>query len=222
MEFIDNNAVLAVPVQSMETANRVAQSFRLKEIFLVDAKVSRDPEISFPDVLSLEHKCSTEFLSWGGGEGEDKDHLPPGVKELPDGLAKQFAMVGSWRSFRFLILCNFRVAAFSEKTSGKELVMETEASFCTIFETIPGFDLYQDLGDNCFTFHEDLEYAINIIPVSNAWPYWREFVQSMSARMGFPALTVPLLEIVPQKSLGKEAKGKPDKKKSSRQKKANA
>jgi len=27
---------------------------------------------------------------------------------------------------------------------------------------------------------------------SDAWPYWREFVQSMTTRIGLPALTVPL------------------------------
>jgi len=27
----------------------------------------------------------------------------------------------------------------------------------------------------------------------NAWPYWREFVQSMTTRMGLPALRIPLL-----------------------------
>ena len=28
--------------------------------------------------------------------------------------------------------------------------------------------------------------------VFNAWPYWREYVQSMTVRMGYPALTVPV------------------------------
>ncbi len=39
-------------------------------------------------------------------------------------------------------------------------------------------------------------YFYKINPVSIAWPYWREFVQNMSTRMGYPALTVPMLEIV--------------------------
>ena len=26
----------------------------------------------------------------------------------------------------------------------------------------------------------------------NGWPFWREFVQAMSSRMGFPALTIPV------------------------------
>jgi hypothetical protein len=221
MELIDNKAVLAVAVENMEAANRVAQSFRLKEIFLVDAKVSRNPEITYPDILSLEHKCSTEILSWGGAEGEDEGHLPSDIKELPEGPLKQLAIMGSWRTFRFSILCNFRVAAFRDEMPAK-LVMEIEASFCTTFETIPGFEFYEDLGDNAIAVHEDLEYAINIIPIPNAWPYWREFVQSMSARMGFPALTVPLLEIVPKKTATKKGKSQPPLKESTRRKKVNA
>lgn len=31
--------------------------------------------------------------------------------------------------------------------------------------------------------------------VFNAWPYWREFVQSMTVRMGLPALTLPVFRI---------------------------
>ena len=31
--------------------------------------------------------------------------------------------------------------------------------------------------------------------IFNVWPYWREFVQSMTARMGLPPLTVPVFRI---------------------------
>jgi preprotein translocase subunit SecB len=31
--------------------------------------------------------------------------------------------------------------------------------------------------------------------VYNAWPYWREFVQSVTSRMGLPTLTVPVFRI---------------------------
>ena len=34
-----------------------------------------------------------------------------------------------------------------------------------------------------------------VVGINNAWPYWREFVQSMSARMGIPLITIPLLRI---------------------------
>ncbi|HEX9883411.1 MAG TPA: hypothetical protein VGA79_05555, partial [Desulfobaccales bacterium] len=65
-------------------------------------------------------------------------------------------------------------------------------------------------------------YRFKINPISNAWPYWREFVQSMSARMGFPALTVPLLEIAPKKTATKRSKSQPAKKVSTRRKKLSA
>jgi hypothetical protein len=218
---MDNNAVLPVAVESMEIANRVAQSFRLKEIFLVEAKVNRDPEIESPESLYLEHKYSTEILFWGGGEGEKEDNLPPAIREWPDPDIKKVLIGMSWRSFNLTILCNFQVAAFSGETPDK-LVMNIEASFCTSLESIPGFDLFQDFNGDPPEYYENLEYAFMINPIFSAWPYWREFVQSMSTRMGYPALTVPLLEIVPEKSITKEVKSPPVKKQATRRKKVNA
>ena len=62
---MNKNAVLAVDIENldMEIAARVAQRFVLKEIYLVDAKISRDPLTVSPETLSLEHKCSTEGLT---------------------------------------------------------------------------------------------------------------------------------------------------------------
>ena len=187
---MSNNAILAVDVEKldMEAAARVAQLFVLQEIFLVDSKISRDPLIESPEVLSLEHKCSTEDLTPEKG-----------------------------KNLRF-ILCNFRVAAFSDKEPSK-LVMKIEASFCTSYVKKPDIFLPMEDDDSLLTY---VEYLRTINPISNAWPYWREFVQSMSSRMGFPALTVPLLEIVPKKTETKEVKSQPDSKKSTRRKKVNA
>jgi hypothetical protein len=114
------------------------------------------------------------------------------------------------------ILCNFQLAAFSAKAPDK-LIMKIEASFCTSYAF--NRDKTAVVPDDSA---DDLYYFSDINPISNAWPYWREFVQSMSTRMGFPALTVPLLEIVPKKAATKEAKSPPAKKQSSRQKKVSA
>ena len=165
----------------------MAQLFVLQEIFLVDAKISRDPLIESPEALSLEHKCSTEFLTSEKGK--------------------------NLRS----VLCNFRVAAFSDKEPSK-LVMKIEASFCTSFVKKPDIFIPDDV-DSLLTY---AEYLGTINPISNAWPYWREFVQSMSARMGFPALTVPLLEIVPKKTAVKKEESRHPKKESTRRKKVSA
>jgi len=179
-----NNAVLEIGLDKLEfeAAARVAQRFVLKEIFLVDAKVSRDPRRVPPEVLSLEHKCSTDNLSTSD-EGKR------------------------------LTLCNFQVTAFNGKEP-RELIMQIEASFCASYVINPDIIIPDDV-DAIITH---VEYLMTINPISEAWPYWREFAQNMSARMGFPALTVPMLEIVPNTP---EEKGKGDtaKKASARHKK---
>lgn len=192
--FMEKRAILAAAIENldMRMAVRVAKEAVLQEIYLVDAKIIRDPVIIYPEALSLEHKCSTEVLS------HDKE------KKL---------------SF---ILCNFRVAAFSSAAPDK-LVMKIEAAFCTsyIHKSLPDESPDDDLTDLIDHF-DYWQYCFTINPISNAWPYWREFVQSISTRMGFPALTVPLLEIALKKSAVKKAKRKPTKKESTRRKKISA
>jgi len=188
---MNKNAMLAIDIENldMEIAARVAQRFVLKEIYLVDAKISRDPLIVSPETLSLEHKCSTESLTRSDAE-------------------------------KYLVLCNFRVAAFNGQEPSK-LIMKIEASFCTSYvEKSQSDPLIPDGSPETLLAY--VEYLMTINPISNAWPYWREFVQSMSSRMGFPALTVPLLEIALKKSSAKEVKGKAVKKESTRRKKLNA
>ena len=40
-----------------------------------------------------------------------------------------------------------------------------------------------------------LEEALQQVAMMNIWPYWREFVQSSSVRMGLPPLPVPLFHV---------------------------
>jgi hypothetical protein len=184
-----NNAVLEVYKLDMEAAGRVAQRFVLQEIFLVDAKISRDPLIESPEALSLKHKCYTEMF------------------EFDEEKAIQF------------IRCIFQVAAFDGKEPNK-LIMKIEASFGTSYveKSQPDPLIPEDDGSPEIFFNY-LRYRTTINPISDAWPYWREFLQSMSSRMGFSALTVPLLEIVPKKADTQEAKSQPGKKESTRRKK---
>jgi hypothetical protein len=185
---MNKNAMLPVNIENLDMgiAARVAQQYVLQEIYLVDAKISRDPFAVSPENLTLKHKCSAESLT------------------MPD-------------SEKYIVLCNFRVAAINGQRLSKP-IMKIEASFCTSYveKTQPDYD---DSPENLLTY---VEYVMTINPISDAWPYWREFVQSMSARMGFPALTVPLLEIMPKKSALKETKSQPIKKESARRKKFNA
>ena len=202
---MENRAILKVFNLGAEDAARVAQKVVLEEIYLVNAKTWRDPLVICPKALVLEHKCSTEILR-------------PGDKNLidPDDLD--------------LILCNFQVAAFNDK-SPKKLVMKIEATFFTSFSRndtdfqhfLENFDL--DSEDPVKTYAAIGEYFYHFNPISTVWPYWREFVQNMSTRMGYPALTVPMLEIVQAKKpeeMKVKVKDKVTKKDPTRRKKLSA
>ena len=190
---MNQNAMLTIDIGNLDTeiAARVAQRYVLKEIFLVDAKISRDPLIVSPETLSLEHKCYTDS---------------PATSDAA----------------QHIFLCNFRVAAYDGQEPSK-LIMKIEASFCTSYvEKSQPDPLIPDGDGSAETLLLYVEHFMTINPISHAWPYWREFVQSMSSRMGFPALTVPLLEIRPKKAATKETKRQPVKKESPRRKKVSA
>jgi hypothetical protein len=61
---------------------------------------------------------------------------------------------------------------------------------------------------------EELEAFANTNALMNGWPYWRELVQNMVARMNLPPFLVPLLRYVPpqppQKKTAPEATQKQD------------
>jgi hypothetical protein len=157
-------------------AARAAQKAILEEIYLVDAKTWREPAVISPKVLTLQHKYTLGIS------------LPPPKKYK---FRTDLTLI--------YIYCKFGITAFKDKSRNKP-VMKIEATFYTSFSwddadpDVPSrWDLELDFEDayNAFT-----TYFYKINPISNAWPYWREFVQNMSARMGYPALTVPMLEIV--------------------------
>jgi hypothetical protein len=47
--------------------------------------------------------------------------------------------------------------------------------------------------EETFASNEKLQEFLRQVAVLNFWPYWREFVQSMTVRMGLPPFPVPLL-----------------------------
>ncbi len=54
---------------------------------------------------------------------------------------------------------------------------------------------------------KQLKAFANINALYNAWPYWRELVQTTTARMGLPRLVVPVFRIArPQKERSEPSK----------------
>lgn len=163
-------------------------------------------------VARVAHKATLEeiYLVDAKVERDDPLVLPSGTLSLNHKCSTKILSFEDDKNI-LPVLCNFGVAAFNKKSPDKT-VMSIEASFCVSYVINP----ISDFDPN------DIEQFSKINPVYNVWAYWREFVQSMTTRMGFSVLTIPLLKIVPKKPAKKKPKSQPVKKESTRRKKVNA
>ena len=100
-----------------------------------------------------------------------------------------------------IVIPGFHFEAFG-KNENKEPVIVIDASFVLTYK----IDNFHGLTQKGF------EQFANLNGIYNAWPYWREFVQNTIARMGLPALSIPVFRIV------KPSKGKNSKRKCRRKK----
>jgi len=64
----------------------------------------------------------------------------------------------------------------------KNSLIKISATFCLVYVTVSSFD------DDFFKV-----FKRTTLPMVS-WPYFREFVQSMTQRMGIPPLTLPLIK----------------------------
>ncbi|MEW6669770.1 MAG: hypothetical protein AB1512_31560 [Thermodesulfobacteriota bacterium] len=64
--------------------------------------------------------------------------------------------------------------------------------------------LVYSLADGSQFSKEDLESFCHVNAVYNAWPYWREFVQSSTGRMQLPTLMLPLLKLARPNGAGEK------------------
>jgi len=84
----------------------------------------------------------------------------------------------------FMVFADFRLRGPSD-TDPNKLALDIGASYLLVYKAdgIRDFD------------RAALEEFADINALFNAWPYWREFVQSITTRMGLAPLTVPVLRI---------------------------
>jgi hypothetical protein len=84
-----------------------------------------------------------------------------------------------------LIRPRFTLTAKYDEADGEEL-LRIEAVFVLRYR-IPSFDGLRS---------KNIEAFGKLNGLYNAWPYWREFVQSTTVRMGLPALTIPVYRLL--------------------------
>jgi len=109
-----------------------------------------------------------------------------------------------------IVTAKFHFEAFSESKTQKPVIL-MDASFLLAYK-IENFEGLTQKG---------FEQFANINGIYNAWPYWREYVQNIIARMGLPSLTIPVFRIVQspaKKSVKKKVVRKKTKKTKSKKK----
>jgi len=94
------------------------------------------------------------------------------------------------------VRANFVMEAKPEDAKGASAVVEASASIELEY-------VFPDVGS---LNEETIQSFGRINGVYNAWPYWREYVQSAVARMGLPPLVVPVYRIMDAVSKPKASK----------------
>jgi hypothetical protein len=86
------------------------------------------------------------------------------------------------KDIRIIQVCPRFILIGRASDQDQEELLRIEALFVLHYE-VPGFEGLTNA--NIAAFGE-------LNGLYNAWPYWREFVQSMTVRMGLPPLTMPV------------------------------
>lgn len=103
-----------------------------------------------------------------------------------------------------VVIPEFHFEAFSEAKT-REPVILIDASFVLAYK----------INDFKGLTKKGFEQFANLNGIYNAWPYWREFVQSTIVRMGLSSLSIPVFRIV-EPSKGDNARKKEAKKKTTK------
>jgi len=96
----------------------------------------------------------------------------------------------------FIHVCpRFRLRAFPDQNAENEPSLVIEAVFSLSYKVQNLTGLTRENFD-CFG---------RMNGIYNAWPYWREFVQNVTARMGLPSLTLPVFRVAPAQRRGTQS-----------------
>jgi preprotein translocase subunit SecB len=86
-----------------------------------------------------------------------------------------------------LVFPRFKLEAFPSNKTKRNCDVVIEAEFVLVYavDSLEGIK------------QKNLDVFGQTNGVFNAWPYWREFVQSITTRMGLPPLTLPAYRLAP-------------------------
>ncbi len=135
-------------------------------------------------------RVNLESVKLMGCSCKHRLEVPDGPKAFAIKRGSEFTVSDERDSIGVVI--RFGLKAFPKDDAAKDAPPKDENAFLTIAATF--LLLYSikdadDLSDDAFRSFAELNGTYN------AWPYWREFVQSMTTRMDLPTLTIPVFRL---------------------------
>lgn len=141
-------------------------------------------------------------------------HLRASVSTPPDDgdtetemkLGRKAVVVDDVKDGHFNVRADFVFKLVSQAKDGSEAENEqplVEISAC--------LELGYRLPPDAQFSKEELSEFGNVNAVFNAWPYWREFIQSSISRMGLPPVVLPVFRLPKKKPKSEEPKAETEK-----------
>lgn len=132
-------------------------------------------EVSIADFRMLSCNCGLDLKRVASSEG-----LP---KKASQKVRLQILSPKSDKSVRVLADFFFE-ARYPDQEEKSKAAVSIEAKFALKYNRQSGK----------FT-PKEIDSVGHVVAALHSWPYWREFLNSTMARMGLPAITVPLLNV---------------------------
>lgn len=156
--------------KNASAAKRKPAKRPLSERRLATQVVNRNPQLK--DIRLLSTKCSHDL--------EQPHPLPTRCEIGILATGQQDTADSGETELVATITFNLRVAFPDESPNEGKIAME--AKYCAVY----AIDSMEGLSEDHFAAF------ISWVGVYNTWPYWREFAQSITTRMGLPGLKLPL------------------------------
>lgn len=114
---------------------------------------------------------------------------PPSAMEFDQMYRANLESVNYESTGRVVIVVDFKFMARNFDGEEPSDAVTLDAAYSLIYE----LDSSTDIDERCF------KYFAEVNGPYNAWPYWRELVQSVTGRVGLAGVTVPVYHPKPER-----------------------
>lgn len=164
----------------IDSISRVALLVQINDISLIGAGVTGIPESAYDPV---EYDTQWRVFVFANGE-----NLDDATREQPIAIDEGIDVI---IDFEYTIKDDLSNEVEEEDRSDREHPLKLFVSGTFLLQ----YGRKSNIVSASLIKPSDISAFAKFNATVNAWPYWREFVQSMTSRMDIPTITVPLLPV---------------------------